>query len=266
MIADLPAPDHVPLPGSPLDLVVWQLQFAEPADVLGPEAGQRLLAALATEADGPFHLARLNPPMVSIALGGAPGAVPGPMEPAPQGWQLRRAELVVTVTPVALSVETTTYGDWATFGGAVRRALEGFASIAQSPPGEQRLGLRYVDRITRPEVERVQAWAEWLQPWLVGPLTHPELGEAVLGLAQQIDWDAGDGFRATVRQRAFHDPERKNRPTVILDFDTFRDGYRAFGVDEVWAATEQLNDISHRLFRAALSESLYQALREESPT
>src|SRR5689334_8307013 len=34
MLRELPDPRHEPLPQAPVELVVWQLQFAEPADVV----------------------------------------------------------------------------------------------------------------------------------------------------------------------------------------------------------------------------------------
>jgi uncharacterized protein (TIGR04255 family) len=182
---------------------------------------------------------------------------------ASTGWQIRAEELVATVNQGALTVETTSYEVWDSFRASITAILDAFASALSHPPGEQRLGLRFIDRISRPEVSRVADWLDWIQPWLLGPVAHPQIGEAISATAQQVDYDAGDGLSLTLRQRAFIDPERRKRHTMILDFDAFREGYRAFERDDVVTATDALSDISHRLFRAAITDRLYDALREE---
>jgi uncharacterized protein (TIGR04255 family) len=269
MITDLPAPDHTRLAAAPLEVVVWQLQFAEPADVSAARVGQHLSDALADVVHSRPHLTRLLPPTFAVAVGsgGAP-SVPAELPGiGPQnGWQVRAGELVSTISHAALALETTKFEDWDSFRSSVAAILDALAAALPEPPGEQRLGLRYVDRISRPEVAAVADWGQWLQPWLLGPASHPQLGEAVIAMAQQIDCDAGDGMRVTVRQRAFDDPERRSQPTVLLDFDAFREGYRAFARDDLLAATDNLNDISHRLFRAAITDRLYETLREEPET
>ena len=171
--------------------------------------------------------------------------------------------MVVTVESGSLSVETAQFEEWAGFRAGIEAVLQGVLAAVHEVPGEQRLGLRYVDRLLRPDVVRIADWKKWVQPWLLGPMAHPAIGEAVTATAQQIDCDAGDGLRATVRQRAFEDMERRGRPTLLLDFDVFRDGYRPIDESDVLDATDQLNDISHRLFRAAITERLFDALREE---
>ncbi len=163
----------------------------------------------------------------------------------------------------ALIVETTKYDVWDNFRATVVAVIDAFIASVEGLPGEQRLGLRYVDRFVRPEVSRIAGWDSWLEPWLLGPVSHPQLGDTVSALAQQIDCDAGDGLRMTIRERLFVDPERRSTHTTILDFDAFRDGYRPFDRDDVIQCTDVLNDISHRVFRAAITDRMYDALRGE---
>lgn len=279
MISDLPSPDHARLANAPLEVVVWQLQFAEPTDVSGARVGQQVADALSAGGRGHVRLTRINAPTVTFAVGGA-GGPPMPGGPiaglplpgvqlgqpgglASGGWQIRAEELVATVNQAGLTIETTAYDVWDSFRASIVAILDGFASAAPQTLGEQRLGLRFIDRISRPEVSRVADWAGWIEPWLLGPVTHPQIGEAIAASAQQIDCDAGNGLNLTLRQRAFVDPERRNRHTMILDLDAFREGYRAFEREAVLTATDALSDISHRVFRAAITDQLYDALREE---
>lgn len=182
----------------------------------------------------------------------------GQVEP-PQGWVLRRGPTAVTVGPQALSLETNSYETWAAFRLLVERAL---AALSESVllPGAQRLGLRYVDRVSRPGVRRPTDWTNLLEGWLLGPLAHPHLGEAVGAYAQQIDFEPDvQNIRATVRQRVFADAEQRGRQTVILDYDVFREGYRLIEPEETMMATDQMNDVSHRLFDASITEPLRNA-------
>jgi uncharacterized protein (TIGR04255 family) len=256
-IADLPTPSGRRLARAPLELVVWQLVFAQPPGaVADAEVGPRLAAFLAADSGGEFTVASQMGMTMSVALG--PAAPPQAAAQAQRmvGWQLRREQVVVTLNEQALSVETTDYTDWESFAEVLTRAVESVRELVEVP-AEQRLGLRYVDKVGLEEVERTCDWSGYVEDWLRGPLAHPQLGEVVLAYAQQADFDAGDGMRATVRQRTFPDPERRGKPTMLLDFDAFREGYRLFDAGGVLEASNRLHDISHRLFRAAVSDRLY---------
>lgn len=265
MLRDLPDPRHQPLPQAPVELVVWQLQFAEPADVVPPAVGAALAERLAAAPGGGFQLQRLTTQTFAISFPGPAGpGVPQAEQAQIDGWTLRRGALAVTVNRQSLSVETNLYEGWAVFRTIVELAVQGLAD-AILLPGEQRLGLRYVDRITRPGVRKLADWGDLLAPWLSGPLTQPHLGDAVTSYAQQIDFDAHeDGLRATLRQHAFADAQSRGRQTVMLDFDVYRDGYRLIEPDVTMQTTDQMNDLAHRLFEASITDTLYKAFATES--
>jgi uncharacterized protein (TIGR04255 family) len=253
MLRDLPEPSHERLPQAPVDLVIWQLQFAEAADVANPAVGTHFAEVLSDEA-GAFQLQRLAAPALVFPL---PNALqlPGSMDPA-QGWSLRRNGTIVTVGAQALAVETNNYETYTEFRMVLDRALVALHDSVL-PPGEQRLGLRYVDRVSRPEVKRAADWAGLLEPWLVGPLGHRTLGDAVGAYAQQVDFEPdSQNIRATVRQRVFADADQRGRQTVMLDYDVFREGYRVPDREEAMAATDQMNDISKQLFEASITDGL----------
>jgi uncharacterized protein (TIGR04255 family) len=264
MLRDLPEPRHIPLPRAPVELVVWQLQFAEPADVAPPAVGSALAERLSQVSGGPFHLQRLNTQTFGISFPGAAPGVPQAEQAQADGWALRRGALAVTVNRQSLSVETNRYEGWAAFRQTVELALRGLAE-AIVLPGEQRLGLRYVDRVTHPGVRKLEDWADLLAPWLSGPLAHPHLRDSVTAYAQQVDFDAQpDGIRATLRQHAFADAQARGRQTVILDFDVYRDGYRLIEPDPTLQAIDHMNDLAHRLFEASITDTLYAAFSTPS--
>jgi uncharacterized protein (TIGR04255 family) len=261
MLRELPNPRHEPLPQAPVELVVWQLQFAEPADVVQPAVGMALSERLAQDGAGPFQLQRLTTQTFAISLSGpnSPG-VPQAEQAQIEGWALRRGPVAVSLNRQSLSVETNVYDGWATFRSVVGSALQGLADAVVLLPGEQRLGLRYVDRIIHPRARKLADWGDLLASWLTGPLSHPQLRDAVAAYAQQVDFDADQaGIRATLRYRAFADAQARGRQTVILDFDVFRDGYRLIEPDATLEATDRMNDLAGRLFEASITDTLYTA-------
>ena len=264
MLRDLPEPHTEPLPQAPVEIVVWQLQFAEPADVAAPAVGTTLAERLASDGGGQFQLQRLTGQSFAIAFAASGGqGVPQAEQAQLEGWTLRRGPVVVTVNRQSMSVETNAYESWASFQMVIDHALQALAE-AILLPGEQRLGLRYVDRVVRPGVRRLEDWTGLLAPWLTGALGHPQLGDAVGAYAQQIDFDPqADGIRATLRHRAFADADQRHRQTVILDFDVFREGYRLIETDATLATTEEMHDLSRRLFEASITEQLYTVFATE---
>ena len=224
MLRDLPEPRNDPLPQAPVALVVWQLQFSEPADVVPPAVGAELAERLARDGGGPFQLQRLTTQTFAIAFPAWPPQVPQAEQAQIEGWALRRGAVAVTVNRQSLSVETNDYETWAEFprrrrprGTSVGRDCPSARGAALGPP------LRRPDRATRRR--ELENWRASLAPWLIGPLTHPHLRDEVTAYAQQVDFDAqADGLRATLRQRAFADAEQRGTQTVILDFEYF-EGY-----------------------------------------
>jgi uncharacterized protein (TIGR04255 family) len=265
MIADLPEPTHAPLPSAPLELVVWQLQFAGAAAVQDPAVGTRMAEALAADGSGPFQLTRVASQIIALA-GLVPGQQMPPAEqPEPDGWQLRRGQLVVNVNRGSATVETTDYEDWAGFRRTVELVCKALEDIPDLP-GEQRLGLRYVDRIALPGVRRPTDWRGLLASWLAAPMAHEHLGDAVVAVAGQLELRVDDEAQATIRHRAFPDFERRGRQTAMLDYDIYRQGYRVVEADAVLDASDRFNDVIHRLFEASITTDLRAVFAREDET
>lgn len=245
------------LPGSPLELVVCQLVFAEPANIGAEGIGLRLRDALSLEDDS-AQLDRLEAAALQLTIGGAGPPEIGTPAAREHGWRVTRGPLTVTVSTDALTIETTRYTDWAAFRGSLRRALDALhAHRGALPRAESRLGLRYVDRIERPDVEEVRDWTRWINRWVVGPLGHEQVRDEVLTFRQQVEFDAGRGFKTTLRTAIFPDPARRGRPVCVLDFDSYRLGYHPLAANEVLNAADCLHRISAKMFRAAITEDLY---------
>ena len=237
------------LEGSPLELVVCQLQFAESVKASSQDVGEGMRDALSA-AFGEYALERFAPQAVfQLAIGqGAPTEMPG--------WRLNSGPWSVTITGEALTIETSAYSEWPEFRSVFEVALDTVAKQA-TPTSEQRLGLRYVNRIERRDVQRPNDWTPWIQPWILGSVAHEGLGEAVLSIQQQVDFDAGEGLRTTLRSAIYSDAARRGRAICLLDFDSYRLGYRRFKSKDILETCDGLRRLTLKMFQASITEDLY---------
>lgn len=261
MIPSLPQPKHERLPHAPLELVIWQLQFSESADVVAPSVGDALRGAFATPEFGNLQLSRLSAP--TFVLGA--GSMTAPPVPEPDGWQLRRNHLAITVGRAGVAIESKAYDTWSTLRSLIETLVVTLSELGEFP-GEQRVGLRYIDRITHPGVSAPADWKGLLGDWLMAPITNEGFGSKVLGTSGQLDVQASDEIQATIRHHSFADADQRGRQTVVLDIDAFRVGYRPFESAAILAASDQLSDVAHQLFESSVSPVLYEYFAtEESP-
>lgn len=236
-------------------MVVFQLQFAEGVKASPEDVGEGLRDALSA-ALGEYTLERFTPAVFQFAFSqGLPTEMQPPGTPE-AGWRLSRGPWSVSINGEALTIETSAYTDWPEFRHVVELVLD-TVSAQTSPTAEQRLGLRYVNRIERRDVQRPSDWNSWIEPWVLGSLAHRGLGEAVLSAQQQIDFDAGEGLRTTLRSAIYSDAARKGRAICMLDFDSYRLGYRRFNRDDILSAADRLRRLTLKMFQTSITEDLY---------
>lgn len=63
--------------------------------------------------------------------------------------------------------------------------IDAITDILQ-PTFEQRLGLRYIDRITELKLTSAAAWEPYISPWLLGFVTEPMISEAEPMISEAI--------------------------------------------------------------------------------
>ena len=150
---------------APLKLVVSQVRYPRKLAAVDLEVGLAVQRALG----GPdtWRLEEAQSQLVlSLAVsqvqGGAPAATPLETQP---GWQLRTEDNVWTITilPQSVALETTRYEGWIDFSYRLRLLLDTVQS-AVHPSAEERLGLRYVNRIEEPRIDSPGNWARWIRP------------------------------------------------------------------------------------------------------
>ncbi len=176
---------------------------------------------------------------------------------APTGWQLRSDDDAWTVTLDAefFSLETSAYTTWPYF----RERLDSLVSAVidtYEPVLESRLGLRFVNEITDPEVTEPAGWHGWIRDELLGPLVHPDFAESVRGVQQHVDLDAGNGYQVRLRHGTGPVPGER-RWVYLLDHDCFRQAARALSHNTILTTAEDLHRIVLQVFQAAITPELY---------
>jgi uncharacterized protein (TIGR04255 family) len=258
---ELPEPDQRRLSRSPLELVVCQIRH-ERRLVVGEAATALAVHEALGGADGPYQaIDEVSGAELNVVMGIGMGA-PNVRETKTSGWRLTSADgaWVVTLMPDNFSLETSAYTTWAEdFAPRLGALIDAVAERIQ-PTFEQRIGLRYVDRITELGLTELAAWQPYLRPELLGLVLHPQLGPGVRNYQQQVVIELGDGVIAGLR----HGPIVEAGKDVVdyqLDYDIFRQGGRAFDAAVINDAAAQFNIYALQLFQATISDELLEELR-----
>ena len=256
----LPDPNTDHLPHSPLELVVCQLRFDQQAQVSDSTVALAIHGELGG-ADGPYaQLEQIEGQQLTIS--GGLGVEPHTEMRSSSGWRLASegGDWVITLMPDHVGLETTKFTTWEADFLPRLEALIDAAALHLEPVIEQRIGLRYVDRIEELGVDSIAAWCDYIAPQLLGPITHPELGPAVTAMGQQAVLRLDDQLRAAIRSGPITDRE-DGRVDYLLDYDIFRQGGRPFDAADVIATAAKLNTWAHQLFELSITDKLLDFLR-----
>ncbi len=256
---DLPEPDTSRLARSPLELVVCQIRH-ERRLVVGEGATALAVHDALGGASGPYpSIDEVAGAEVNVFVGmGAPNV----RETKTSGWRLASGDgaWVVTLMPDNFSLETSAYTSWADdFAPRLGALIDAVAAHVQ-PTFEQRIGLRYVDRINELGLPELGAWRPYLRPEVLGLVLHPQLGPGVRTYQQQLVIELAEGAIAGLRHGPVVEPTRE-AVDYQLDYDIFRQGGRLFDGAAIKTAAAQFNIYALQLFQATVSDELLEQLR-----
>jgi uncharacterized protein (TIGR04255 family) len=257
---DLTQLDRSVLRRAPLASVICQVRYEVTSQASEARTARDFFGRLAAE--GRFERldqiveSSLN---VSVGVGSAPAVA---QQPSNSGWRLTSSDgsRVVILMPTHVSVEATSYEGWeADFAPLLSDTLDAISDLV-SPVFEQRIGLRYINQVTEPEVEEGPGWRNWIDDSFLALATHDEIGQMVAFMRQQATLELDEQARCTVNSGFAPDADREGLLTFLLDFDISREGMRPFEVDGIRAATDLFNSYALRLFQLATTPELREAL------
>ena len=180
-----------------------------------------------------------------------------------RGWNCRSADGAWTVVlmPDFFALETRAYTDWTDFSARLDELVR-MVEAALEPSLEQRLGLRFIDRIKDPAVRSPGGWEGWIDDRLLGPVLHSAFGPAIKAVQQVLQLDGGDDMEVLLRHGcALEGSAEEPVWHYLLDHDCSRSGGRAFSADEIHDGAERLHVLARAVFQAAVTRKLFAHLR-----
>ena len=184
------------------------------------------------------------------------GAVPS--QQRLDGWLLATSDraTAVTLLPSTVVVQTRTYDRYSTsLGGPLAKVLAAFTA-SSGLDRIQRIGLRYVNRLTAPEATEPAYWHDHVRVPFVGPL-NGELGALVTNTHQQAEFRLDDTAGARVQSGVFEDQGAEPSRLLysyLIDLDVFRERAVVFDPQQCADEVRQLNRTALALFANVLTD------------
>ena len=253
----LPHPDDSLLERSPLSLVVCQVRHERLA-----RAGDSKYALAVHE------LLEKDFPVVQESTGSAinlvagPGGVQATPLEARRAWQFQSDDRTWTATlqEEFFSIETSAYSRWDEFRRRFAALTRGVDEVLK-PSIEQRVGLRFVDQITEPEVETPADWRGLVEEALLGPAAYEPFAPAVSAIQQLVELVGPDDTRVNLRHGSQPLPDAGGHQLYLVDTDCYRQVGRRFQKDAVLQTIDQLHLLIKQVFQATITKELYLFLK-----
>ncbi len=194
-------------------------------------------------------------------------------------FTVRDRTVAVVLSGESLTVETTRYKNFPAFRMAIDAALTA-ASKVLSPDGVARAGLRYIDEIRVPDIDKdnPRDWEKWVDPSLIGP-AGPGCanGLRLVGLQCLAQFETGQDRTLNLRYgpmfgHAVNSDGPLKRPSVpqtgpffLLDFDSsWQPGdIPEFDPELLSVLSAELHAPIEALFDAVVTPQLVEIFREE---
>lgn len=254
----LAEPDTTRLVDSPLTLVVCQVRHERNIAVAD---AKRALAVHDALKDAYPKIDENAVQDISV-LAGPSGVQQLPGE-AMRGWRLRSKDekWTAVLMPDFYALETTLYEDWTDYSHRLD-ALTAAVTEFLGPTIERRLGIRYVSRLTDPEVQDPTGWIGKIDNALLGTVAHAGLGSGVLTSQGIVQLEAENDIQVLLRHALFKDAPSSSGWDYIIDQDCYREGGRHLTVGEVKGGSEAIHRVALQVFQSALHPDYFRRLKQ----
>jgi len=165
-------------------------------------------------------------------------------------------KLFVRVSPHVLAIHhLAPYTSWGRFLPKIQRGYQAYCEVA-SPMALERIGLRYINRVTLQRPARLEQFFE-IRPH-VGKDLPQDFFSFIVGV--QIGYDNG---RDIMKLQLANAPAEADTLVVILDLDYFLAAPAEIGIEEAVDWVDQIaHDRVEEVFEASITQKLRQRLGE----
>lgn len=249
---------------APLAKVLMQVQFSRTPQLVTDEAEAVIAERLARY---PVRRRQAVVTGFTFAVNGQQIPLPPPPPSSVLTFSDPSGKWVVSVADTSVSIETT---DYATRDDYCTRALELFKAVAaiSLPPVVDRVGLRYIDRLSGATLERLDELVIPELRGLHGAVEQPlvlnhSVTDSVVMIGENEHLQVKSGF---LPPGAAFDPALPSLPdpSWILDMDVFTTaGGFAFDPEALTERLHEYAETAYSFFRFATTET-FQELHQEA--
>ena len=258
--------DDRPLGRSPLAVVVFQVKYEQNLSIGDGDTGLRVYEYLGGPDGRYMRIESIQ--MVGTAVQVSPlglAQVPSANVPS-RGFRMRNDDgtLTVSLMPDFAALETTVYGLWKE--DFRERLAELIFALSENvkPRVEERLGLRYVNKIVEPEISAPADFRGIISDGLLGAVADEYWSSGVTGAQQQLEIDVSGGIRCILRHGTLPRDTGIGLDGYLLDIDVFREQPRRFDVNNIVSTIDRLNKAATTIFQRSLTPGYLERLGKES--
>ncbi len=171
------------------------------------------------------------------------------------GWVLANADRStwITLLPSTVVVQTSSYARYSTsLGDPLRKVLSLFTQTTGASV-VQRLGLRFINKLTDPEATSPRIWRAHIRDDFAGPMSGA-LGDLVASQYQQVQLQLDPTAAARIQCGVFPEPGEPQCYSFLVDLDVFRENSFSYEDDHCANLVRQLNRTALALFAHVLSD------------
>jgi uncharacterized protein (TIGR04255 family) len=252
-LGGIPAATREVLVSPEIELAVAEVRFTSSFSQV-PEEFAPKFRALASQVG--LSLAKIEPMAEhTFNVEFSPNTSRAQVEEGAKGWRFGTAngDLTITVLPSVLVVQTNRYRRWSeSLAPALNLAVSAVSSLLR-PTLRQRIGLRYVNRLTSPGAESVAAWSSFIDESLIGPFAHPVFGPRLIGAQQLLEIALEESSGAVVRHGPFRDEALGGSYSYLVDLDVFDVSSEVFSEQEIVGRLQRMNRTALALFQQCVT-------------
>ncbi|MGH7708599.1 MAG: TIGR04255 family protein [Vulcanimicrobiaceae bacterium] len=249
MFAALPEPDRRILAGAPLNIVVFQIEFAS-VTPWAPNSGLKWRAALKERAfEG--KLLGVQQKQISIQMA---GGQPQGETSVRAGHQLLWSEgQSAAIYETAMILESRQYTSWGDYRQNLQRFIDAAREV-RDPQVLQSTTLRYVNALSHDDALSAEFWTDKVNPAFLGPFVsdalRPYLQKGLYLLSFHDVADLGVELRIGIQP----DAVRPGRVAYVFDMEFVRQEQEEFNVSTVLEAADRMNTAALQLFQQVVNE------------